>query len=127
MSFNQERIAAANQAYLTTLEQTLAAPLSGVLRPAARQFHTTQAVLADVTKLLKALCGARDLQDVPLLRGTLVPPGSEPTVVYLRSLQEIAREVQQRWERIVQMQLAVLPPASLSPRAGRGQGERKSI
>jgi phasin family protein len=104
MSFNQERLAAANQAFIDTLSSSIATTLDGVSRISALNLHTTQAVLADVTRKLKTLSGARDLQELRSLQSALLQPGIDKSVSYLISVQQITREVQTELDNVLQVQ-----------------------
>jgi phasin family protein len=104
MSFNQERLAAANQAFIDSLNSSISTTLNGVSLISALNLNTTQAVLADVSNQLKTLSSVRDLKELQSLQSALLQPGIDKTVSYLISVQQIAREVQNELVNVVQVQ-----------------------
>lgn len=108
MSFDQERIAAANQAYIDALDASISVTLNGVSRLTALNLHTSQSLLADLEKKFKALNEVRDLQQLQGLQTALWQPAADRTAAYLRSLHEISRELREQSEKLAQTRFADL-------------------
>ena len=100
MPFSQEKLASARQSSIDTLHSYSSSLLTGSARVVALNVETAQRLLTDGTSYIKALFGARDLNEAQALQSSLAQPGFDKSVSYLRSIHEISSELQGQLHRI---------------------------
>lgn len=74
----------------------------------ALNLNAAQDLLAESSGHAKALFGARDLHELQSLQGSLLQPGVEKSVSYLRAIQEISRGVQEQLHSAIETQFSAL-------------------
>jgi phasin family protein len=106
--FTPEQFAAANKANVETLLGLTNSAFANAERLAALNLNTARAVLEDSVANTKSLLGAKDVQELVSLQGTLIQPLLEKSISYARSVYEIASQGQEELGKVLEGQLADL-------------------
>jgi phasin family protein len=107
-SFTPEQFAAANKANIETLLGLTNSAFANAERLAALNLNTARSVLEDSVANTKSLLGAKDVQELISLQGTLVQPLLEKSISYARSVYEIASQGQEELAKVLESQLSEL-------------------
>jgi phasin family protein len=106
MYANPEQLASANKANVETMLTLANTAFASAERLAALNLNTARSLLEESVTNVKALLGAKDVQELFSLQSALAQPAIEKAVAYSRSVYEITSQTQDEVSKIVEAQFA---------------------
>ena len=104
MSINTEQFAAANKAAVDSLLSVANTALASAERIAALNLDATRSVVEESAANVKALMGAKDVQEALKIQAELAKPNVDKAVAYSKSAYEIASQTQGEFTKMVEAQ-----------------------
>jgi len=104
MTVNTEKFVAANKAAVDSLLSVANTALASAERLAALNLNTARAALEDSVSGVKAIAGAKGVQDVASAATSLTQPAIEKATAYARSVYEITSQTQGELTKLVEAQ-----------------------
>jgi phasin family protein len=106
MYANPEQLASANKANVETMLTLANTAFASAERLAALNLNTARSLLEESVANVKALLGAKDVQELFSLQSSLAQPAIEKAVAYSRSVYEITSQTQDEVAKVVEAQFA---------------------
>ncbi len=103
-----EQLASANKANVENLLTLANTAFASAERLAALNLNTARTFLEESVSNVKALLGAKDVQELMSLQSSLAQPAIEKAVAYSRSVYEITSQTQEEISKVVESQFAEL-------------------
>jgi len=104
MTINTEKFVAANKAAVDSLLSVANTALASAERIASLNLNTARATLEDSVSSVKAIAGAKSIQDVAAIATSLTQPAIEKATAYAHSVSEITSQTQAELTKMVEAQ-----------------------
>lgn len=104
MSINTEQFAAANKAAVDSLLSVANTALASAERIATLNLEATRSAIEESASNVKALMGAKDVQEALKIQAELAKPNVDKAVAYSKSAYEIATQTQGEFTKMVEAQ-----------------------